>query len=64
MRTKPDPFEDSIIGDVRRARAAFWAKFGNDPKRVLEHFRKEQAKEPHKYVNLHRRKTVSGRTLD
>ena len=46
MPKKKKDFEDSIVGDVRRARAKLLAKFGNDVGRLCEYLMEEQAKYP------------------
>ena len=48
--------EDSILGDVRRARAELLARFGNDLGALVRHLMAEQHKHPAGVVNLRSRK--------
>ena len=63
MPRKHREFEDSIVGDVRRARAALLAKFGNDVGRLCEYLMEEQKKYPGRVVNRGRKMRHLRRTL-
>jgi hypothetical protein len=68
MRRRKDEFEESVVGDVRRARAVLLAKFGNDLRRLGRHLMAEQAKHPELVVNLRqqnlaRSKSRGGRSV-
>ena len=56
-----DQFEDSIIGDVRRARANLLERFGNDLHSLVRHLMAEQRKHPGGVVNLRKEKEHAAR---
>ena len=56
MSTQRDAFEDSVIGDVRRARARLLAECGNDLGKLVDKLIAEQREHPERVVNLRQRK--------
>ena len=48
--------EDSVIGDVRRARARVLAECGNDLGKLADKLIAQQRKHPERVVNLRQRK--------
>lgn len=56
MAEQVNGLEDSVIGDVRRARTELLARFGNDLRALVQHLMAEQQKHPGGVVNLRKRK--------
>ena len=52
MPTEQDAFEDSIVGDVRRARAKIFAECDNDLGKPVDRLIAEQNTHPERVVNL------------
>jgi len=59
MSSEPGEFEDSVIGDVRRARAKLLAECKNDLGKLVERLIAEQNKHPKRVVNLRERKALT-----
>lgn len=57
MSTQPNQFEDSLIGDVRRARAKLLAECDNDIRKLARRLMAEQAEHAERVVNLRGQKT-------
>ena len=56
MSRRQDRFEDSIIGDVRRARARLPAECDNDLGKLVDRLVAEQSDHPQRVVNLRKRR--------
>lgn len=56
MSRQQDEFEDSLIGDVRRARAKLLAECDNDLDKLVGRLIAEQNEHPQRVVNLRDRK--------
>jgi len=52
MPPEQEEFEESIVGDARRARAKMVAECGEDLERLVQELMGEQAKHPERVVNL------------
>lgn len=61
MTETSDGYQDSIIGDVRRARAKLLAEHGNDLGALVRHLMAEQQKHPERVVNLRALKEARAR---
>ncbi len=59
MRKRRTKKRDGIVEDVRKARAALLADFGNDIRRLGHHLMAEQAKTPGLVVYPRRHRAVS-----
>ncbi|GAH44764.1 unnamed protein product [marine sediment metagenome] len=61
MSAPQDEFEDSIIGDVRKARAKLLAECGNDLGKLVNRLIAEQNEHAKRVVNLRERKVATPR---
>jgi len=59
MTTRQTEFEESVVGDVRRARARLLAECDNDLGKLVDRLIAEQNKHPERVVNLRERKTTT-----
>jgi len=64
MSRKHHEFEDSLIGDVRRARAKLLAECDNDLGKLVSRLIAEQNEHPQRVVNLRDHKARTGPGVD
>ena len=64
MSRKHHEFEDSLIGDVRRARAKLLAECDNDLGKLVSRLIAEQNEHPQRVVNLRHHKARTGPGVD
>ena len=48
----PEPFEDPIVAEVRKARLAYFASCGNDLDRMFDDLRRREAQHPERVVSF------------
>jgi hypothetical protein len=56
MSSQPDTRDDSVLGDVRRARANLVAECDNDLDKLVDRLIAEQSEHPERVVNLRAKK--------
>jgi len=64
MSRQQDEFEDSLVGDVRRARAKLLAECDNDLGKLVSRLIAEQNEHPQRVVNLRQPKAKTGPGVD